>query len=165
MSDEVEQTEEVETGPDPDVPEVTDEGVAQHMELAELENAPFAGSPGVTDFLGESGERHGAIVVDEAAARNSGCIGYALHEDRPEEADLVFARHGAVGALNRDQRAQFCPTVELQPLSERQKERLRAFKESTQVCKLKEADVPKGERLDSWIGCMSHELRERGHRL
>lgn len=139
--------------------------VDDRLAMAELENAPFTGSPGIGDFVSESHGHRGAIVVDEGAARASGCIGYALNADKPEEADLVFVRHGAVGALSKDQQAQFCPTVELRPLSDRQKSRLRAFKESTQVCKREEENVPKGERLEPWMSCMTRELRSRGERL
>jgi hypothetical protein len=140
--------------------------VNQHLEQAENANPPFAGSPGVADFIGEGVGHRGAYIVDEAAARESGCIGYALREDEPEHADLVFLHHGAVGALSKDQQAQFCPTVELRPVTPEMRNRILAFKESASTCSTEvDAEEPKGERLGPFLSCMSKELRSRGEKL
>jgi len=121
-----------------------------------------AGVPSSVDFLSQM---HGSpgFVVDEAVARESSCIGYAL-KGKGTEPDLVFT-HGIVGALDADQRETYCSTgVVLHDLTPKQKARLAAFKDSSAVCKTEIAEVPKGERLEPWLGCMSAELRKRGER-
>jgi hypothetical protein len=105
-------------------------------------------------------------VVDPAIARESTCIGYQLRRDAPPDAepDLVFAK-GVVGALDRDQVEMFCPTIQVRPLSDAQRDRLTAFTQAAQTCKVQVADLPSGDRLDPYLGCMSAELHQRGQRL
>jgi len=112
-----------------------------------------------TDFL-PSMEGSPGIVVDEGVARAAPCTRFDLGEGK----ELVFSK-GVVGGLDEGQRALYCPETITQPLSEEQQRRLRGWRESADVCKGEIAEIPKGEKLQPWLGCMSRELSARGMEL
>lgn len=117
------------------------------------------GKPSLLDGLHHMRGK-GGIVVDEAVARETPCIAYALTGKEP---DLYFSR-GVVGALSETQREQFCPTVELREPSPAQHARIVAMQEAAKVCEAELAGVPEGERLEPWLACMAREMRSRGQR-
>ena len=134
--------------------------------LEAMSEDPFLnGPPSLGDFVSQMNGSPG-YVVDPAIARESPCIGYQLQANAAADAepDLVFSK-GVVGALDRDQIEQFCPTIESRPLSDAQRERLAAFTDASEVCKVAVSDVPQGERLEPFLGCMSQELHQRGQKL
>ena len=108
-----------------------------------LHSVPYAyGSPG--------------IVVNEAVAIATPC---RCIEYRPGK-KLCFSK-GIVGALSDEQEKIYCPTTEKleSPGLER---RLDGWMESVDTCKAEIAEVPKGERLEPWLSCMSRELAAKG---
>ncbi len=110
-----------------------------------LQSMPYAfseGSPG--------------IVVDEAAAKTSRC---SCIEYRPGK-KLCFSK-GIVGALSDEQEEIYCPTIE--PIeSPGLEKRLKDWMESVETCKAEIAEIPKGERLEPWLSCMSRQLKAAG---
>lgn len=96
------------------------------------------------------------IVVNEAIAKTSPCrcIEYRLGKK------LCFSK-GIVGALSDEQEAIYCPAVE-ELVSPGLEKRLKGWMESVETCKAEIASIPKGERLEPWLGCMSRELAARG---
>jgi len=108
-----------------------------------LHSTPYAyGSPGV--------------VVNEAVAMASPC---RCIEYRPGK-KLCFSK-GIVGALSDEQEKVYCTTTV--PLeSPGLEKRLDDWMESVGVCKAEIAPIPKGERLEPWLSCMSRELSTRG---
>ncbi len=108
-----------------------------------LNSVPYAfGSPG--------------IVVNEALAMATPC---RCLEYRPGK-KLSFSK-GIIGALSDEQEKIYCPTtVPLEsPGLER---RLESWMESVETCKAEIAEIPKGERLEPWLSCMSRELAAHG---
>lgn len=99
------------------------------------------------------------IVADEQLARESPCIAYEVGQRK-----LTYSK-GVVGALTAEQTALYCTDTEVRPLSEAQKERLEAFRESAETCHLQVEQLPKGERLSPLLACMSKELEKRGQKL
>ena len=132
------------------------------MEEAEAQEPWHNGRPSATDFLSKVRGSPG-FVVDEAVARDTPCVGYAL-QGPGTEPDLVFSK-GIVGALDTEQRALYCPSVEVRELTPGLKRRLTAFHESVGVCKQRIAKIPRGDELGPWLGCMENQLRERGEKL
>ncbi|MBA7703328.1 hypothetical protein ES703_112110 [subsurface metagenome] len=65
-----------------------------------------------------------------------------------------------VGALSDEQEKLYCPTVEKieRPGTV---ERMRNWQEAVDVCKAEIEPIPKGERLEPWLSCMSRELETR----
>jgi len=160
--------------PEPDDPDQPDddsqaEATVAGIDVRQLEamsEDPFlAGPPSLGDFVSQMNGSPG-FVVDPAIARESTCIGYQLRRDAPPDAepDLVFAK-GVVGALDKDQIEMFCPTVEMRPLTDEQRDRLAAFSDAAETCKVQVADIPHGDRLDPYLSCMSAQLHEHGQRL
>lgn len=107
-----------------------------------LQSIPYAyGSPG--------------IVVDEALARATPC---RCLEYRPGK-KLCFSK-GIIGALSDEQEEIYCPTTV--PLdSPGLERRLESWMGAVETCKAEIAEIPKGERLEPWLGCMSRELAAR----
>ena len=108
-----------------------------------LNSIPYAyGSPG--------------IVVDESVAKVTPC---RYIEYKPGKR-LAFSK-GIVGALSDAQEEIYCPEwVKLEsPGLER---RLSSWMESVETCKEEIAEIPKGERLEPWLSCMSRELAAAG---
>lgn len=96
------------------------------------------------------------IVVNEATAMTSPC---RCIEYRPGK-KLCFSR-GIIGALSDEQEAIYCPvTEELE--SPRLEKRLKDWMDAVETCKAEIAPIPKGERLEPWLSCMSRELKARG---
>jgi hypothetical protein len=153
------------SGNDDSEAEATVAGIDVRQLEAMSEDPFLAGPPSLGDFVSQMNGSHG-FVVDPAIARKSTCIGYQLRRDAPPDAepDLVFAK-GVMGALDRDQVEMFCPTIQVRPLSDAQRDRLTAFTQAAQTCKVQVADLPSGDRLDPYLGCMSAELHQRGQRL
>jgi len=96
------------------------------------------------------------IVVNEATAMASAC---RCIEYRPGK-KLCFSR-GIIGALSDEQEAIYCPVTEKLESPGLEK-RLKDWMESVDICKAEIASVPKGERLEPWLGCMSRELKAHG---
>jgi len=96
------------------------------------------------------------IVVDEAKAKASPC---RCIEYKPGK-KLCFSS-GVVGALSDEQEKIYCaPEVPLEsPGLER---RLKNWMGSVEICKAEIAEIPKGERLEPWLSCMSRELAAHG---
>lgn len=133
--------------------------------LEAMSDDPFLdGPPSLGDFLSQ--QQGGGYVVDPAVAREAPCIGFQLAANAPPDAppDLVFSK-GVVGALDKDQVEMFCPTIETRPLSDAQRDRLQAFTDASKTCSVEVAELPRGERLDPYLGCMSTELHRRGQKL
>lgn len=95
------------------------------------------------------------IVVNEATAMASAC---RCIEYRPGK-KLCFSR-GIIGALSDEQETIYCPVIEKLESPGLEK-RLENWMESVEICKAEIAPIPKGERLEPWLGCMSRELRAR----
>ena len=95
------------------------------------------------------------IVVNEATAMASTC---RCIEYRPGK-KLCFSK-GIIGALSDEQEALYCPITEKLESPSLEK-RLADWMESVDICKAEIAPIPKGERLEPWLGCMSRELRAR----
>lgn len=108
-----------------------------------LHSIPYAyGSPG--------------IVVNEALAKASPC---RCIEYRPGK-KLCYSR-GVVGGLSDEQEKIYCPTVE-ELVSPGLEKRLKDWMGAVEVCKAKIEPIPKGERLEPWLTCMSRELAAAG---
>ncbi len=100
---------------------------------------------------------HGSpgIVVNEAIAMATPC---RCIEYRPGK-KLCFSK-GIVGALSDEQEKLYCPVTEkLESLG--LEKRLAGWMEAVDTCKAEIAHIPKGERLEPWLSCMSRELRAR----
>jgi len=96
------------------------------------------------------------IVVNEATAMASPC---RCVEYRPGK-KLCFSK-GIIGALSDEQEAIYCPvTEELE--SPGLEKRLKDWMDAVETCKAEIAPIPKGERLEPWLSCMSRELKARG---
>jgi len=95
------------------------------------------------------------IVVNEATAMASAC---RCIEYRPGK-KLCFSK-GIIGALSDEQETIYCPVTEKLESPGLEK-RLQDWMESVDICKAEIASIPKGERLEPWLGCMSRELRAR----
>lgn len=96
------------------------------------------------------------IVVDEALAKATSC---RCIEYRPGK-KLCFSK-GIVGALSDEQEKSYCPTTV--PLeSPGLEKRLEGWMESVKTCKAEIAEIPKGERLEPYLSCMSRELTSHG---
>lgn len=107
-----------------------------------LHSVPYSeGSPG--------------IVVNEVVAKTSPC---RCIEYRPGK-KLCFSK-GIIGALSDEQEEIYCPTtVPLEsPGLER---RMKSWMGAVETCKVEIAEIPKGERLEPWLSCMSRELAAR----
>ncbi|GAJ10337.1 unnamed protein product [marine sediment metagenome] len=96
------------------------------------------------------------IVVNEAIAMASPC---RCIEYRPGK-KLCFSK-GVVGALSDAQETLYCPTTEKLESPGLQK-RLDNWMEAVKTCKVEIASIPKGERLEPWLNCMSRELATKG---
>lgn len=96
------------------------------------------------------------IVVNEATAMASPC---RCIEYRPGK-KLCFSK-GIVGALSDEQEKIYCPTTEKLESPGLEK-RLEGWMESVGTCKAEIATIPKGERLEPWLSCMSRELAAHG---
>lgn len=108
-----------------------------------LHSVPYqGGSPGV--------------VVDEALAMISPC---SCIEYRPGK-KLCFSK-GIIGALSDEQESVYCSTM-VEMKSPGLEKRLDNWMEAVKTCKAEIASIPKGERLELWLGCMSRELSARG---
>lgn len=96
------------------------------------------------------------VVVNEAVAMATPC---RCIEYRPGK-KLCFSK-GIVGALSDEQEGIYCPeSIPLEsPGLER---RLEDWMESVGTCKTEIAPIPKGERLEPWLSCMSRELAAHG---
>jgi hypothetical protein len=132
---------------------------------ASVDSPPWtgAGGPGVADFLSQTRGSPG-FVTDQAIAREAvPCICYEI-QSRTGTSELCF-KHGIVGALDKDQIGLYCQEKEQRQPTPEMKARLEDFQESAAACKVAISDVPKGEELDPWLGCMTQELRMRNRRL
>lgn len=119
--------------------EVMDRQREQEHDSLMLHSVPYAyGSPG--------------IVVNEAVAKASPCRCFEYEPGKK----LCFSK-GIVGALSDDQEKVYCPTVEKleSPGLER---RLKSWMGAKTICKAEIETIPKGERLEPWLSCMSREL-------
>ena len=96
------------------------------------------------------------IVVNEAVAMASPC---RCIEYRPRK-KLCFSK-GIIGALSDEQERIYCPTTEKLESPGLEK-RLRGWMGAVETCKAEIATIPKGERLEPWLGCMSRELAAKG---
>ena len=115
----------------------------QERDTLLLNSIPYAyGSPG--------------IVVNEALAMTAPC---RCLEYRPGK-KLCFSK-GIIGALSDEQERIYCPTTEKLESPGLEK-RLKGWMESVETCKAEIAPIPKGERLEPWLGCMSRELAAKG---
>lgn len=100
-----------------------------------------------------------AIIVDEEIAKRSPCTCHKIGPtDNPE--DLICFTSGAIGALTNVQDREYCSS-KLIIKEDRIRERVERFRRASQVCKIKTAKYPKGERLIPRIKCMKRELKKR----
>jgi hypothetical protein len=96
------------------------------------------------------------IVVNEAMAMASPC---RCLEYRPGRT-LCFSR-GVIGALSDEQKKIYCPTIEVLESPGLEK-RLKGWMGAVETCKAEIVLIPKGERLEPWLGCMGRELVAKG---
>lgn len=134
---------------------VSDEGVREAG--SGMADDFVSGHPSVGDYLAGDG-----IVVDPAQAREYGCYGYRFPKKDGETGELVYARHGVVGALSQDQKETFCSDIDFRALTPAQEERLAAFDEANTICDAQVAGLPKGEEQVPYLACLSTALSERG---
>jgi len=99
-------------------------------------------------------EESPGIVVDADVAARTPCTVYAIGDS-----EIAFSR-GVVGALSEAQKEAYCPTKEYKrsPGIER---RLRNWQEAVGVCKKEIKDIPKGEKLEPWLKCLSKQFTAR----
>ena len=91
------------------------------------------------------------IVVDADVAARTPCTAYGP----------IWFSKGIVGALDAAQKEAYCPTVEHNE-SSGIKIRLENWMAAMKMCKEEIKDIPKGEKLEPWLSCLSQELRKRG---
>lgn len=115
----------------------------QEQDTMMLNSIPYAyGSPG--------------IVVNSAVAMATPCRCVEYRSGKY----LCFSK-GMVGALSDPQEALYCNPRETMESPGLEK-RMEHWMESVEVCKAEIAPIPKGERLEPWLSCMSRELGARG---
>ena len=115
----------------------------QERDSLMLHSVPYAyGSPG--------------IIVNEALAKTTPC---RCIEYRPGK-KLCFSK-GIIGALSDEQEEIYCPTTEKLE-SPGMEKRLEGWMAAVETCKAEIATIPKGERLQPWLSCMSRELAAKG---
>jgi len=68
---------------------------------------------------------------------------------------------GVIGGLDESQKSAYCKTIHTEESPEL-KERVRKFREASDVCVQECVTLPKGERLGCRLSCMSRELEKRG---
>lgn len=141
--------------------------VVQHdkrLEVLEHGADPMTGAnPGLAEFLSGATGDEGAIVYDEALARESPCVGLAIRGN-PDAPDAVVV-NGALGSLSEDQVETYCSSVRIREVTPRQRERFIAFADAAHICRAEVSDLPHGDRFTPYAACMSRELRERGQKL
>ena len=107
-----------------------------------LHSTPYAlGSPG--------------IVHNEAVAKATPC---RCIEYRPNK-KLCFSK-GIIGALSDEQEKLYCQPEE-KLVSPGLEKRLGKWVEAVGTCKREIEPIPRGERLEPWLSCMSRELAAR----
>lgn len=90
------------------------------------------------------------IVVTEELARISPCI-------RIKGTDLVFTK-GVVGALSKEQRDKYCPTI-IDVERHEFRKRVARWSEAVKTCKERTKHLSGADRVKAYIECMSEEAR------
>lgn len=128
-------------------------------EIAEKVADKLSGNMLIGDLMLHSVPYQGGspgVVVNETIAATTPC---SCAEYRPGK-KLCFSK-GIVGALSDEQENTYCPVII--PLeSPGLQKRLDNWMEAVDTCKAEIASIPKGDRLEPWLGCMSRELTARG---
>jgi len=84
-------------------------------------------------------------IVDEEKAKNSPCICLV---DEEIGAELCYSK-GSIGALNEEQKKEYCnPKLEI-PMTEEQKKVLKHFLEKVKLCS--------GKERKEFLACMREE--------
>lgn len=100
-------------------------------------------------------------VIDEEVAKHSVCTCHTIGPESDPESELFCFTSGVIGALTKGQIQQFCANKVIQK-EDRLRERILKFREASSTCKAETAKLPKGQRLEPRLECMSRELTKRG---
>ena len=100
-------------------------------------------------------------VIDEEVAKKSICTCHAIGPAEAPESELFCFTSGVIGALTKGQIQQFCDRKVIVK-EDRLRERILKFREASEICKVETAKLPKGQRLEPRLECMSRELTKRG---
>lgn len=96
----------------------------------------------------------GGYVIDEGVARSTSCKCIALSSG----SELCFSK-GIVGALDKNQRLLYCPTVETIKASPEQEIRIERFKKAAAICHAETESITDPEqKFSARLGCMKREL-------
>ena len=96
----------------------------------------------------------GGIVYDEGVARSTPCRCIQLSSG----SELCFSK-GIIGALDKNQRLLYCPSVETTKASPEQEARIEKFKKAAAVCHAETENITDPEqKFAARLGCMKREL-------
>lgn len=122
------------------------------------------GGPGALDFLSQYRGSPGFVENPAVARSDVPCLCYEIQKRGGGEGELCF-KHGVVGALDPEQIGAFCEVKTTREPTPEQRLRLEAFQDSAETCKVEVAEVPEGEKIEPFLGCMSRELTKRNRTL
>ena len=122
------------------------------------------GGPGALDFLSQYRGSPGFVENPAVARSDVPCLCYEIQRRGGDTGELCF-KHGVVGALDPEQIGTFCEVKDKRQPTPEQQLRLEAFQESAETCKVEVAEVPEGEKIEPFLGCMSRELTKRNRTL
>lgn len=98
------------------------------------------------------------IVVDDGLARVTPCHRVILGPD----SELVYSK-GIVGALNEEQKLLYCDVgIEDRQASSEQKKQLQTIRDAAIMCQTEVAELPKGQRLEPFLKCISVTAKKSG---
>jgi len=96
----------------------------------------------------------GGYVIDEGVARSTPCKCIELGSG----SELCFSK-GIVGALDKNQRILYCPSVETTKASPEQEARIEKFKKAAATCSQETQNITDPEeKFGARLGCMKREL-------
>lgn len=95
-----------------------------------------------------------ALIVNPELAKATPCRCYKV-----DTTEMCFTR-GAIGTLSKEQIPIYCAGKEY--VTEGLATRVKSFKEASEICKREIERLPRGERLEPYLKCMSRELAKRG---
>jgi hypothetical protein len=96
----------------------------------------------------------GGIVYDEGIARATPCKCIELGSG----SELCFSK-GIIGALDKNQRLLYCPSVETTKASSEQEARIERFKKAAAICHTETEGITDPEKkFGARLGCMKREL-------
>jgi hypothetical protein len=96
------------------------------------------------------------IIVDEATALATSCKAFDIGEGKK-----MYFSSGIIGAMDPDQVEKYCKGI-TEEESPALKERVSKFRKASDICVSECEILPKGERLECRLTCMSKELKKHG---